>query len=251
MNYRDFQQRPVPCLPQLDLNRVAHWRGRLQSLGQVSEAVASEFLADFGIPMVLGVEVASESQLIEAADQLDYPLVLKTAAPGIAHKSDQAGVRLNITSQGELLAAYRDLSQRLGSAVTLAPMVEADGVEMILGVSQDRQFGSVVVLGFGGIYAEILRDTTVLLPPFDAARARRAINGLKMSSVLAGARGLPVLDTQAFAEAAAKLSVLAVEFDDLLGEIDINPVKLMASGCLGLDALILLSDGAGLKPAPD
>ncbi|MGB1867683.1 MAG: acetate--CoA ligase family protein [Porticoccaceae bacterium] len=251
MNYRDFQQRPVPCLPQLDLDRVAHWRGRLQSQGQLSEALASEFLADFGIPMILSVEVASESQLIEAADQLDYPLVLKTAAPGIAHKSDQAGVRLNIASQGELLAAYRDLSQRLGSAVTLAPMVEADGVEMILGVSQDRQFGSVVVLGFGGIYAEILRDTTVLLPPFDAARAGRAINGLKMSSVLAGARGLPVLDTQAFAEAAAKLSVLAVEFDDLLGEIDINPVKLMASGCLGLDALILLSDGAGLKPAPD
>jgi acetyltransferase len=124
-------------------------------------------------------------------------------------------------------------------------MVEADGVEMILGVSKDRQLGPVVVLGFGGIYAEVLRDTAVLLPPFDAAAARRAINKLKMSPMLAGARGLPALDIEAFAAAAANLSVLAVEFDDLLSEIDINPVKLMVSGCLGLDALILLPDEAG------
>jgi hypothetical protein len=195
--------------------------------------------------MVLSIEVATESQLLKAAGQMDYPLVLKTAAPGIAHKSDQAGVRLNIASQADLLAAYGDLSQRLGSAVTLAPMVEADGVEMILGVSKDRQLGPVVVLGFGGIYAEVLRDTAVLLPPFDAAAARRAINKLKMSPMLAGARGLPALDIEAFAAAAANLSVLAVEFDDLLSEIDINPVKLMVSGCLGLDALILLPDEAG------
>jgi hypothetical protein len=193
----------------------------------------------------LSIEVATESQLLKAAGQMDYPLVLKTAAPGIAHKSDQAGVRLNIASQADLLAAYGDLSQRLGSAVTLAPMVEADGVEMILGVSKDRQLGPVVVLGFGGIYAEVLRDTAVLLPPFDAAAARRAINKLKMSPMLAGARGLPALDIEAFAAAAANLSVLAVEFDDLLSEIDINPVKLMVSGCLGLDALILLPDEAG------
>ena len=245
LNYRDFQQRAAPCLPQLDLARVAHWRGRLHSQAQLSEALASKFLADFGIPMVLSIEVATESQLLKAAGQMDYPLVLKTAAPGIAHKSDQAGVRLNIASQADLLAAYGDLSQRLGSAVTLAPMVEADGVEMILGVSKDRQLGPVVVLGFGGIYAEVLRDTAVLLPPFDAAAARRAINKLKMSPMLAGARGLPALDIEAFAAAAANLSVLAVEFDDLLSEIDINPVKLMVSGCLGLDALILLPDEAG------
>ena len=239
LNYRDFQQRQAPQLPSLSTERIAHWRQRLQSQQQLSEAMVSQFLADFEIPMLLGVEVATESQLMEAAGQLDFPLVLKTAEPGIAHKSDQGGVILNITSQAQLLDAYQDLSQRLGSAAMLAPMVEAAGVEMIMGITTDKQFGPVVVLGFGGIYAEMLKDTTVLLPPFDSATASQAIGRLKMSPMLAGARGSSAVDIQAYAEAAARLSVLALEFADLIAEIDINPVKVMASGCLGLDALLL------------
>ena len=238
LNYRDFQQRQAPQLPSLSTERIAHWRQRLQSQQQLSEAMVSQFLADFEIPMLLGVEVATESQLMEAAGQLDFPLVLKTAEPGIAHKSDQGGVILNITSQAQLLDAYQDLSQRLGSAAMLAPMVEAAGVEMIMGITTDKQFGPVVVLGFGGIYAEMLKDTTVLLPPFDSATASQAIGRLKMSPMLAGARGSSAVDIQAYAEAAARLSVLALEFADLIAEIDINPVKVMASGCLGLDALL-------------
>lgn len=239
LNYRDFQQRQAPQLPSLSTERIAHWRQRLQSQQQLSEAMVSQFLADFEIPMLLGVEVATESQLMEAAGQLDFPLVLKTAEPGIAHKSDQGGVILNITSQAQLLDAYQGLSQRLGSAAMLAPMVEAAGVEMIMGITTDKQFGPVVVLGFGGIYAEMLKDTTVLLPPFDSATASQAIGRLKMSPMLAGARGSSAVDVQAYAEAAARLSVLALEFADLIAEIDINPVKVMASGCLGLDALLL------------
>ena len=237
LNYRDFQQRQAPQLPSLSTERIAHWRQRLQSQ-QLSEAMVSQFLADFEIPMLLGVEGATASQLMEAAGQLDFPLVLKTAEPGIAHKSDQGGVILNITSQAQLLDAYQDLSQRLGSAAMLAPMVEAAGVEMIMGITTDKQFGPVVVLGFGGIYAEMLKDTTVLLPPFDSATASQAIGRLKMSPMLAGARGSSAVDIQAYAEAAARLSVLALEFADLIAEIDINPVKVMASGCLGLDALL-------------
>ena len=240
LNYRDFQQRQAPEMPTLDPQKVIHWRQRLQSQQQVSEVLASQFLADLDIPMVLGAEVATESQLIEAAGQLDYPLVLKTAEPGIAHKSDQGGVILNIPSQAKLLEAYQHLAQRLGSAAMLAPMVESAGVEMIMGISTDKQFGPVVVLGFGGIYAELLKDTTVLLPPFDSATAAEAIGRLRMSPMLAGVRGSPAVDIQAYATAAARLSVLAVEFADLIAEIDINPVKVMASGCLGLDALMLL-----------
>lgn len=239
LNYRDFQQRQAPQLPSLSTERIAHWRQRLESQQQLSEAMVSQFLADFEIPMLLGVEVATESQLMEAAGQLDFPLVLKTAEPGIAHKSDQGGVILNITSQAQLLDAYQDLSQRLGSAAILAPMVEAAGVEMIMGITTDKQFGPVVVLGFGGIYAEMLKDTTVLLPPFDSATASQAIGRLKMSPMLAGARGSSAVDIQAYAEAAARLSVLALEFADLIAEIDINPVKVMNSGCLGLDAWLL------------
>ena len=239
LDYRDFQQQPAQRLPVLDAEKLAHWRQHLQSQQQVSEALASQFLADFDIPMVVGTEVATESQLVKAAGLLSYPLVLKTAASGIAHKSDQGGVILNIISQAELLEAYQDLSHRLGSAAMVAPMVEVQGVEMILGISTDKQFGPVVVLGFGGLYAEMLKDTTVLLPPFDSASAVEAIGRLKMSPMLAGVRGSSPVDVQAYAEAAARLSVLAVEFADLIAEIDINPVKVLANGCLGLDALLV------------
>lgn len=239
LDYRDFQQQPAQRLPVLDAEKLAHWRQHLQSQQQVSEALASQFLADFDIPMVMGTEVATESQLVKAAGLLSYPLVLKTAASGIAHKSDQGGVILNIISQAELLEAYQDLSHRLGSAAMVAPMVEVQGVEMILGISTDKQFGPVVVLGFGGLYAEMLKDTAVLLPPFDSASAVEAIGRLKMSPMLAGVRGSSPVDVQAYAEAAARLSVLAVEFADLIAEIDINPVKVLANGCLGLDALLV------------
>ena len=208
----------------MDAEKLAHWRQHLQSQQQVSEALASQFLADFDIPMVVGTEVATESQLVKAAGLLSYPLVLKTAASGIAHKSDQGGVILNIISQAELLEAYQDLSHRLGSAAMVAPMVEVQGI------STDKQFGPVVVLGFGGLYAEMLKDTTVLLPPFDSASAVEAIGRLKMSPMLAGVRGSSPVDVQAYAEAAARLSVLAVEFADLIAEIDINPVKVLANG---------------------
>ena len=103
-------------MPTLDPQKVIHWRQRLQSQQQVSEVLASQFLADLDIPMVSGAEVATESQLIEAAGRLGYPLVLKTAEPGITHKSDQGGVMLNIPSQARLLEAYQHLAQRLGSA---------------------------------------------------------------------------------------------------------------------------------------
>ncbi|MDA8902828.1 acetate--CoA ligase family protein [Porticoccaceae bacterium] len=239
LDYRDFQQQPAQRLPVLDAEKLAHWRQHLQSQQQVSEALASQFLADFDIPMVVGTEFATESQLVKAAGLLSYPLVLKTAASGIAHKSDQGGVILNIISQAELLEAYQDLSHRLGSAAMVAPMVEVQGVEMILGISTDKQFGPVVVLGFGGLYAEMLKDTTVLLPPFDSASAVEAIGRLKMSPMLAGVRGSSPVDVQAYAEVAARLSVLAVEFADLIAEIDINPVKVLANGCLGLDALLV------------
>ncbi|MDG1165955.1 MAG: acetate--CoA ligase family protein [Porticoccaceae bacterium] len=239
LGYRDFHQRQTMELAALDPEKVAHWREHLCAQEQITEVVASQCLADFGIPMVLGVQVENQAELIQAAGKLTYPLVVKTAQPDITHKSDQAGVRLNIQSESSLIEAYQDLRQRLGKAAMVAPMVESGGIEMILGIASDDQFGPVVVLGFGGIYAEVLADTSVLLPPFDKATALRTIEQLKMSPLLKGARGLPKVDIDAYGEAAARLSVFAAEFGDLIREVDINPIKIMPKGCIGMDALMV------------
>ena len=197
------------------------------------------FLHDCGIPMVKVWSVNNEVELANLAPGLSYPVVIKTALPGIRHKSDVDGVRLNVRDETELLQVYRDLSGRLGNRALVAPMLNAHGVEMILGLAADEQFGPMVVMGFGGVHAELLRDFVTVAPPFDAATAFRCLDRLKMRKLLDGMRGAPAVDVPAFCEAAAVLSVMALEFADLLTEVDINPIKVLEQGCMGLDALII------------
>jgi hypothetical protein len=118
-------------------------------------------------------------------------------------------------------------------------MIEGSGVEMILGVARDAQFGPVVLLGLGGIHTEIVRDVAVLLPPFSPARARQAVDGLQMRKLLGELRGRPGLAIDQYCDMASRLSVLAVALADCIAEVDINPVRLMVDECIGLDALIV------------
>jgi acyl-CoA synthetase (NDP forming) len=148
-------------------------------------------------------------------------------------------VILNISDQPQLQDAYEDLLQRLGPAVTVAPMADNNGVEMILGVSRDEQFGPTVVVGFGGIYAEILSDVAVMLPPFDSAEVKRVLKSLSMYPLLEGVRGGSPLDIDSYCDVAAKMSAIALALSDSVVEIDINPVRLGVKGCIGLDALVV------------
>ena len=242
LNYRDFQQREPSQINDLDQDKCEYWRGRLRDEIKVSETLASQCLADLGIPMLQGVLVSSQDALRSAATRLGFPGVLKTAQPSIEHKSDVDGVILNIINETQLLDAYGDMAERLGSEAMIAPMVYSDGVEMILGVSRDDQFGPVVVVGFGGIYAEVLDDVTVLIPPFDAAAVKRALQNLAMYELLSGVRGSSKLDVDSYCEAAEKISLFALLFADTVAEVDINPIKVTADGCIGLDALMVLTD---------
>ena len=238
LSYCDFQARPGIRPPVLPASTVSVWRGRLAEIEDIDEIEAGQFLHDCGIPMVTARAVNDEAELVSLGAEMGYPLVMKTAMSGIHHKSDMGGVCLNIGSEAELLHIYRDMSMRLGSRVLIAPMIEGPGVEMILGLTTDEQFGPMVVVGIGGVHAELLQDVVTVAPPFDAATALHNLDRLKMRKLLDGARGAPPVDVPAFCEAAAILSVIAIEFADLVKEVDINPVKAMEQGCLGLDALI-------------
>jgi succinyl-CoA synthetase beta subunit len=194
-------------------------------------------LRDFGLPANPCIAADSKVTALEAATQLAYPLALKSARPGLLHKSDQSGVMLNIMDDQQLLAAYQDMSHRLGPEVLLAPMVPP-GAEMVLGVVRDDQFGPLVMLGFGGIYVETLKDVAFALPPFSAIAARRMVDGLKLRTLLNANRGRPAVDIDAYCEAAAKLSQLVHHLADVVCEIDINPLILGPEGCVAVDALI-------------
>ena len=180
----------------------------------------------------------TQAGLLQAATALAYPLVLKTAMPGILHKSEHNGVCLDIRDAGHLTDAYRDISERLGPRALLAPMA-GDGVEMILGAYRDPQFGPVVMLGFGGLLAEVMGDVVFALPAFDAKTARRRLNELKLAPLLQGSRGRPAANIDAFCIMAARFSAMVDALGDDLQEVDVNPVILAAEQCIAVDALIV------------
>jgi acyl-CoA synthetase (NDP forming) len=245
LEYCDFLSRPAQEAPAANEVATARWRARLAEGTPINEAEAMSLLTECGIPGVAALHVGNEGELKSLTAGLRYPIVLKTANPAIAHKSDAGGVVRDIASQAQLLKAYAAMSRGLGSAATLAPMVREDGVEMILGMTSDDQFGPIVLLGIGGVQAELLGDVVTALPPFDAGTAERLIDRLRMRRLLDRVRGRPAVDVPAFCRAAAAFSAMVPAIADLVREIDINPVKVFEKGCLALDALIVPA-----RPAP-
>ena len=236
-DHRDRLALPPTRPPSPDAAAVARWLSRLAGGVTLDEAESLALLRDFDLPAIDCRVVESEDALVETAAELGYPLALKTAAPGILHKTDRNGVHLRLRDETALRSAYRDLSDRLGARALLAPMAEA-GLEMILGARRDPQFGPVVLIGFGGVYAEILKDVAFALPPFDAAYARRKLDGLRLRPLLDGQRGRPPCAIDAFCDAAARFSALVHALGEAVGEIDLNPVIVGPTNCTVVDALI-------------
>jgi len=235
-DHRDF--RGPGSAPAVDAAVVARWRQRLADAGTLDETLSLELMQDFGVPTVPRRIVQSRAEALAAAVAFGGAVVVKTAMPGIAHKSEVGGVKLNLAGETAVGAAYDDLAARLGPTVLVAPMA-AKGVEMILGVTRDPQFGPTVVIGSGGVLAEALKDVVLARPPFDAAWARMLIDRLRLRTLLDGFRGTPRADVAAFAEAAARLSALAAALADVVKEIDINPVIVGPAGCVAVDALVV------------
>jgi acetate---CoA ligase (ADP-forming) len=237
--WRDGRERatdPPPNPPATEV--VARWRQRLQVDSPLDEAEGLDLLDDFGLPVIAHEIVDSAEAAVAAAGAFGYPVALKTAMAGIAHKSDVGGVRLGLADTDAVRAAWDDVADRLGPRCLVAPMA-APGVEMVFGLIRDAQFGPVVLVGAGGIFVEVLKDSRLALPPFGVAHARRLIDGLKARPLLDGARGRPAADVDALARALAAFSQLAATLGDLMDEADVNPIIAGPGGVLAVDALVV------------
>lgn len=235
--YRDFRARAPQPPPAAGEALVERWRSRLRRT-RPDEAASMELLSDFGCPVNRFVVAEDLEGVLAAAERLGYPVVLKSARPGLRHKSEHGGVRLNLDDNAALSRAYGQLSANLGPRVLVAPMVRG-GVEMILGMANDSQFGPVVMIGAGGIHAEIFGDVAFALPPFDVAAARRLLGRLAARRLLEGVRGAPAAHVEAVCEAAARFSALAAALGPDLDSIDVNPLIAGPDGCLAADALVV------------
>lgn len=239
MAHRDHRVRPPRATaPAVSPEIVERWRARLELPAAWSEVEALELLEDFGIPAVTRAIVDTEGAAIRAAHEIGLPVALKTAAGGIAHKSDVGGVHLNLDSVSKVRAAYHDLSGRFGPRATVAAMV-GSGVELALGVVADPAFGPLVVVGAGGVLVELLADRRVALPGLDGPAARRMLDGLSVRPLLAGSRGRPAVDLAAVTDAVVRMSVLAAMLGDRLAAVDANPLICRPDGCVAVDALVV------------
>jgi len=241
--YRDHRALGPPQAEPAPAAEVAdRWRARLSEGGVIGETEALAMLADYGLPVVRARRCSSLEEALAVAGRLGWPVAMKTAAPGIAHKSDVDGVRLGLRGESDLREAYLDLVARLGPEVTIAAMAPA-GVELALGVVRDDQFGPLVMVGVGGQLVEVLRDRTFALPPVDVRRAHRMIDRLAARPLLSGVRGAPPADVDAVARAMTRLSILVRDLGDCLQALDVNPLIAGAAGCVAVDALVLPRTG--------
>jgi acyl-CoA synthetase (NDP forming) len=235
--YRDARARPPVRRPDVAPAVTRRWRERLASPAPLTASESFQLLADYGIPVVPTLSAAGLPDAITAAERIGWPVVLKTAAVGVAHKSDAGGVRLGILDAGMLAAAYAEMSHSLGPEVTVSAMA-SPGIELALGIVRDPQFGPLVMAGAGGVLVQLLADRVFGLPPLDETRAQDMLGRLKARRLLDGFRGTPASSQAAVASAIVRLSALAADVGDLIGGLDINPLIAGPSGCVAVDVLV-------------
>ncbi|MDN3567981.1 acetate--CoA ligase family protein [Paeniroseomonas aquatica] len=209
------------------------------------EAEAKALFARVGVPVVEERRASTAIAAAAEAASLGFPVVLKLDSPDIAHKTEVGGVALNLADGPAVEAAFAEI---MASAKRHAPAARLDGVlvqrmsqkgmELILGARRDGQFGSLVLVGTGGVQAELWRDVALDLAPVSPARAEEMLRSLKGFPLLDGFRGAPKADIAAVAAAVSAFSVLVAEAGEALQEAEVNPLICGPWGCLAVDGLV-------------
>ncbi len=216
--------------------------------GTLSEDVSKTLISNYGIQAARTVVAGSVEEAVKAAAALGYPVVLKVRSPDITHKSDVGGVALDLESETAVRTAYESIRtgvrRRAPGArlegVTVQPMIDAaDGVELILGVKRDPAFGTVILVGMGGIGVELLGDRALGFPPLNERLARLMLESLKIWPLLQGYRGRPGVNLDRLIETMIRLSYLAADYPEV-AELDINPLLVTPRDVIALDARVVI-----------
>lgn len=216
--------------------------------GRLTERESKAILDRYGIRTVREMRIDSPEAALAAAAQLGYPLAVKVESSDLAHKTEAGAVVLGVRSNDELLAAY---GRVLANARAYAPHAEIRGVllqpmappgiEIVAGVSIDPLLGPLVLVGFGGVLVELLRDCAVELAPITAGEALGMLRRLKGAALFDGFRGSPAVNVTRLADVLVRLSEFAADQHDIIDEVDINPIICTGDEMLAVDALIVRS----------
>jgi acetyltransferase len=246
-----LQQIPpkLPLTLQFNLQQAA---SIIEETSRQQNKVLTEFeskrlLIAYGLP-VNPTEVAnSADEAVEKAQEMGYPLVMKILSPDILHKTEANGIVLNLRSEAEVFEAFEKIVKgareydphAVIQGVTLQPMIQRGDYELLLGAKKDPSFGPVILFGMGGIYAEILRDRAIGLPPLNLLLARRLMEKTRVYRLLQGYRNRPPANMELLQETILRLAQLVVDFPEIV-ELDMNPVIVTDGKPQVVDARIIL-----------
>ena len=191
--------------------------------GWLTSAEAFSLLQQGGFPVARWATAADAGQAVDAADEIQYPVVLKAERSGLVHKSDSGAVRVNLADRAAVAQAFEDFCCKFGPGSALIQQQARPGVELVVGARRDKTFGPVVMVGLGGVWIEALNDVALRLAPIDDDEASSMLDELKGRKVLTGFRGRPAINLPRLAQLIASLSrwFCAAPW---LDELDLNPI---------------------------
>jgi acetyl-CoA synthetase (ADP-forming) len=217
----------------------------------LNEQQAKRLLAAAGIPVTREQLAGSAEEAARIAAQIGFPVVLKAQARGLSHKSEAGGVALGLASAEAVRSAFRDIAARVAGRSGVAfegclvqEMVSDAEAELIVGTHWDEQFDAMVLVGMGGTWVELLRDTRLAPAPITPEAALALLRSLKLAPLFEGFRGRPRVDLEAAAALVARVSQVAANLGPRLRELDANPVLITGARAVVADARALLNGEA-------
>ncbi|MET0420015.1 MAG: acetate--CoA ligase family protein, partial [Actinoplanes sp.] len=250
--YAEWRRQPLGRHPQLtgidtDTARATVDQAIAEGGGWQSYQRTTDILDTYGISVLRAITATSATAAVLAAEQVGWPVVLKSADPDLVHKTDTGGVRLGLTAAEQVREAFDAVTAagRAGAGVLVQHQVAAP-VELVAGVAHDPLFGSVVLLGLGGVHTDLLGDRALRLVPMTDLDAGRMWHDLRAAPLLTGYRGSPPIDTTALEDLLLRLARLAEDLPEV-AELDLNPVLASPDGVVAVDAKLRLAP-AGAEP---
>ncbi|MFN2212452.1 MAG: acetate--CoA ligase alpha subunit [Anaerolineales bacterium] len=252
--YRQIQSRPVPEYAHFDVDKEAVQEVFETVRGQdrlaIGDSEARKILQAYGLKIPASELAATPEEAVITASQIGYPVVLKIASPDILHKTDVGGVKVGLSNAEQVRDAFelmiyraqRYLPQAHLWGCLVQQMVPSGGLEVLVGMNRDPQFGPLVTFGLGGIYVEILKDVTFRIAPFPVQSAKNMLEEIRARALLDGVRGNPPVDKAAIVDNLLRIGQLVQDFPEIV-ELDINPLMVypQGMGSIAIDMRLVLS----------
>ncbi len=255
VGYAEWRRTPEPRPPLL---RGIHRRAARELVtaflqeqpegGWLDTDRAAALVSSYGVPVVTTVRANTAAEAVAAATEIGFPVVIKAAGGAVLHRTDIGGVKLDLQTPDDVVAAVAAIQEACGadSGVVVQPMLAA-GVETAVGIVNDPAVGPIAMFALGGVATDLLADRSFRLPPLGRAEVRAQIRSLRAAPLLYGYRGAEPVDEGALADLLLRVGQLAVEVPEL-AELDLNPVLASPTGACAVDVKVRLAPAGGPDP---